>query len=439
MTIEEADARIAHVQQRYNVFAQIGNPAAPGLQGSGPLAGIDVSVKDILDVGGMPTRWGSKLLEETPPAASDAAAVVRLRAAGARIVAKTTTTEFAHSPLGDSPLTGRTLNPWNPAFTCGGSSSGAGVAVATGATPLSLATDAGCSTRLPASLAGVWGLKPTLGRMPHERLPEGFATIVHLGIVAASVDLLTRGLAAMAGPDANDPMSLGHPPFAAQPGSPGLQDSRVLLWRTAGNEAIDEEVHALLDDVAADVTRLGATVVEADYPLANPQDCWAVLQQVGWGGRFGGLSEAERARLSPSMLAGIDAGLAISGRQLNAALIQRTGYFRSIQAVLADVDFILTPCASAPALPVDHAIDAPLLIGGREMGEIRRAWLPYLSLFDLSGHPALAMPAGRDSNGVPMGVQLVGRWGGEARLLAAAAQWEATRNWPSFADCRAGD
>jgi hypothetical protein len=103
------------------------------------------------------------------------------------------------------------------------------------------------------------------------------------------------------------------------------------------------------------------------------------------------------------MRAGIDAGLAISGRQLNGALIQRTGFFRSIQAVLADVDFILTPCASAPALAADHAIDAPLVIAGREMGEIRREWLPYLSLFDLSGHPALAMPAVSSSSGAGAG------------------------------------
>lgn len=433
MTIEESGARIARVQQRYNAFAQI---AAPGDAATvaGPLAGVDVSVKDIVDVAGLPTRWGSRLLEKAPPAASDAAAVARLRAAGARIVAKTTTTEFAHSPLGESPLSGRTLNPWNPAYTCGGSSSGAGVAVATGATPLSLATDAGCSTRLPASLAGVWGLKATLGRIPHEKLPESFATIVHLGIIAASVDLVTRGLSVMAGPQPNDPMSLGHPPFELTPKSPGFQGARVLLWRTAGNQMIDDEVRVMLDATATDLRRLGAEVVEADYPLANPQDCWAPLQQVGWAGRFGNLSEAERGLLSPSMRAGIDAGLAISGRQLNGALIQRTGFFRSIQAVLADVDFILTPCASAPALAADHAIDAPLVIAGREMGEIRREWLPYLSLFDLSGHPALAMPAAHDSNGVPMGVQLVGRWGGEGRLLAAAAQWEAARDWPCLAD-----
>ena len=150
----------------------------------GPLAGVPVSVKDILDVAGMPTRWGSPLMAEAAPAKADIAAVARLRAAGGVVIGKTTTTEFAHPCSAPRRSPASTRNPWAPALTCGGSSAGAGVSVATGSVPLALATDAGCSTRLPAACTGIYGLKATLGAAPHDRVPEAFANFIHLGLLA---------------------------------------------------------------------------------------------------------------------------------------------------------------------------------------------------------------------------------------------------------------
>ncbi len=201
-------------------------------QRSGPLAGVPVSVKDILDVAGLPTRWGSPLIADAKPAVADIAAVVRLRAAGAVIVGKTTTSEFAHSPLGVSPLTGVTRNPWAPDLTCGGSSAGAGVAVAAGLTPIALATDAGCSTRLPAACTGVYGLKPTLGRIAHDRVPEAFANFIHLGLIAAHVRDLALALDVVAGPQRNDPHSWFQdaPNAVAGLDAPVLDGAHILLW-----------------------------------------------------------------------------------------------------------------------------------------------------------------------------------------------------------------
>ena len=195
-TVRAILQRVHVLQERLNAFAAIDDEGANARaaeladaiacgKDTGPLAGVPVCVKDILDVAGLPTRWGSRLMAQAPPAKSDIAAVARLRAAGAVVIGKTTTTEFAHSPLGFSPLTGLTRNPWAPGLTCGGSSAGAGVAVATGLSSLSLATDAGCSTRLPAACTGIFGIKPTLGTAPHDRVPEAFANFIHLGITGA--------------------------------------------------------------------------------------------------------------------------------------------------------------------------------------------------------------------------------------------------------------
>lgn len=427
----DVQRRIAAAQTAFNPFAAIADhDASCWTGGAGPLAGVCTSVKDILDVAGLPTRRGSRLAADVPPAAADIDAVRRLRSAGARIVAKSTTTEFAHSPLGYAPLEGMTRNPWNGQRTCGGSSSGAGVAVATGATPLALATDAGCSTRLPAALTGVFGLKPTTGLIPHESLPECFANIVHLGLLAADAGLLARALAVVSGPHAADAQSLGLPAMERSPDS--APDGRTaLLWMTVGNRAVHHEIEALTRDAVARLGTLGIAVHEAAFTHANPTPAFEALQQASWAARFAGLPAERRALLSKSFNAGINAGAALAAADLMRALAARTAAFRAVQAVFASGhDFIVTPCTSAPAVAADHPVEAPLEMDGRTLGPLRQEWIPYLSLFDLSGHPAISVPAGFDGNGVPVGIQIVAPWGREDRLLALALAWQADRPLP---------
>lgn len=433
---ELALARASLVQARFNAFSDIdaegARDAARRLDEAvaagadlGPLAGVVVSVKDILDVAGLPTRWGSKLFRDAVPAKSDLAAVARLRAAGAIILAKTTTSEFAHAPVGYSPLEGLTKNPWNEAVTSGGSSSGAGVAVATGATPLALATDAGCSTRLPAACTGTFGLKPTLGLVPHERVPEGFANFVHLGLIARTVAELQPSLPVIAGGHPLDPQGLGR--VLPQMLSGNILDgARIVVWRTVGNSSVSAEVDTALERAMQVMRSLGASVSLEDCPLPNPDPTWSMLQEANWAARFASLGAEDRARLSPSLLAGIDRGLAASAVDLQRALVRRTATFREVQQVLLSrADFILTPASSARPVAANHGVDEPLVIDGAELGSLRAEWIPYLSLFDLSGHPAIAMPAGLTADRVPLGVQLVGPWLGDYALLAAARQFEA--------------
>ena len=393
---------------------------------------IPISVKDILDVAGMPTRWGSQLFARADKATTDIAAVARLRAAGATVIGKTTTTEFAHSPLSTSPLTGVTRNPWRPNLTPGGSSAGAGVSVATGVVSLALATDAGCSTRLPASCTATFGLKPTLGLIPHDRVPDAFGNFIHLGLIARSVSTLGDGLLAVAGPHSADPHSNRQPTKGSD--RSGLRGKRVLMWMKAGNQRVSEEVHLATLKAAEVLSQLGATVSQAEYTLPNPDPIWRILQQSNWAARFATLPDDQRAQLSDSLRAGIDEALNYTGLDLARAQARRTELFRAVQRVFEDVDFILTPCASAPPVEVDRDPTEPLKVDNVAVGDLRSEWTTYLSLFDLTGHPALAMPVAFAENGGPIGVQLVARWDADRDLLAAAAEYERVLPAPIWRD-----
>lgn len=393
----------------------------------GTLRGVVVGVKDILDVAGLPTRWGSRLMTSAQAAGTDATSVARARAAGAVILGKTTTTEFAHSMMGRSPTNGLTLNPWNPAVTCGGSSAGAGVAVAAGLVDLSIATDAGASTRLPAACTGVFGLKPTLGRVPHDQVPEGFANFIHIGLLTRTVAELATALDTVSGPSAPDPHSLGVPPAAtarAVAEERDLKGVRIACLLRAGNARVSREVEALTRETADHFAALGATVAFIDPELDNPEPAWRVLQQSNWASRFGARIAEIEGDIDASFATGIREGQAYTGPQLQAALVRRTAFFRQIQKLFGEADFLLTPAASRSALAADHPPLQPIEIDGEVVGDMRREWTPYLSLFDLTGHPALSIPAGFAADGSPLGMQLVARWYEEDALLATAACFE---------------
>ena len=173
------------------------------------------------------------------------------------------------------------------------------------------------------------------------------------------------------------------------------------------------------------MTRLGASVTEEAYPLDNPDPAWRTLQQSNYAARFASLKPEDRGKLSPTLNAGIDAGLSYRGLELQRALIKRSELFRAVQGVFGKgFDFILTPCVSAPPVAAEFDPAQPLIIDGVEAGDLRAEWTPYLSLFDLTGHPAIAMPAGLAESGAPLGVQLVAPWARDALLLAAAQAYE---------------
>ena len=427
--VQDCLARIDRLQPKLNAFvtvcadearaqaAAIDRARAAG-RALGPLAGVPVSVKDILNTKGVRTTWGSRLMETNVPA-EDAVAVKRLKDAGAVIIGKTTTPEFAYKLLTDSPVSGITRNPWNTELTPGGSSGGSAVAVAAGMGPLSLATDAGASTRLPAACCGILGLKPTLGRVPHSQVPDAFNNFIHLGVMARTVDDCELMLQAIAGPHPADPYSL----VSENRKSQTLRiDWRPLL----GNTLLDDEVR---EQCEAALRELGAEVRTVDEPFENAESAWRVLQQSNWAARyFVKLAEVE-SKIEPGFAAGIRAGGAYTGPQLLAATVKRTEFFRKVQGWFERCDLVATPTMSRPPFSVTHAVDQPITVNGKPAGDMRVAWAPYLNVFNLTGHPALSVPAGFTREGLPVGLQLVARWHAETDLFAAARALEKARPW----------
>jgi aspartyl-tRNA(Asn)/glutamyl-tRNA(Gln) amidotransferase subunit A len=437
--ISETLTRCEQSQSSLNAFARIDRDgaivAARALDANGGsalrLAGVPVSVKDILNVGGLPTNWGSRLMQDAAPAAADTIAVARLRKAGAIVIGKSTTTEFAHTMMGSSPLTGLTLNPWNAKITCGGSSCGGGVSVAAGLVRIALTTDAGASTRLPAACTGVLGLKPTLGRVPHDLVPEGFANFIHLGVITRNVPDLALALETIAGPTSSDPHSLGVPRFDASQVTPmdNLAGMRIGVIMQVGNARLSRAMTGAIRNVATTLEGHGATVADIAWTMDNPEPTWRILQQSNWAARLGKTIDEVEDRIEPSLTEGVRIGLSYSGQDLQGALNKRTTLFRHVQKLFDGVDFILTPVMSREPLDADHKPLDPIVIDGEAVGDMRREWTPYLNLFDLTGHPAISVPAGLSDNGVPLAFQLVAPWYEEAKLLAAVAFYERRHPW----------
>lgn len=395
----------------------------------GPLHGVPVSVKDIINTAGIRTTWASRTMANSVPDA-DAVAVKRLKDASAIIIGKTATSEFAHKLLTDSPLFGATRNPWGLAFTPGGSSGGSAVAVAAGLGPLSLATDAGASTRLPAACTGIVGIKPTLGVIPHNQVPDGFNNFIHLGVMARTVRDAALMLDVLGGPHQADPHSLGLAPVRAAAAVDGHVKDLRIAWRPLiGNTLLDDEVRKACE-ASLDVFRaLGCTVDTIDETVENAEPAWRILQQSNWAARFFARIDEVAPQLDESFVDGIRVGGAYSGQQLLQATYKRTQHFRMVQGWFAKYDLVLTPTMSRPPLSVEHKALDPITIGGQDAGDMRQSWVPYLNMFDLTGHPAVSVPCGWSKDGLPLGLQIVGPWYADAKVLSAAAALETAQPW----------
>jgi aspartyl-tRNA(Asn)/glutamyl-tRNA(Gln) amidotransferase subunit A len=363
---------------------------------------------------------------------ADSPAVARLKAAGAILVGKTTTPEFGHKCFTEAPLFGRTANPWNLLRTPGGSSGGAAAAVAAGLAPIGVGTDGGGSSRIPAACCGIVGFKQTLGLVPHDLTPDGFGNQSHITPMSRTVMDTALILQAMAGPHACDPHSLGLAvlDFVAAARPEGDLKAVRIAWRPLlGNTLLSREVREACERALSAFAELGAIVEPVDDAFTSTEPIWLILTQSFWNARFRRHVAQFGNRMSDTLLRQMDNGAGHTAVALQEAMFERTRVFREIQGWFGPYDIVATPTLSRTALAIDHDFFAPIEIDGQVADTVRKAWYPYTLPFNLSGNPAVTMPCGFGADGLPIGLQLIGRHLGDAHLLRAAALFEQARPW----------
>ncbi len=404
----------------------------------GPLHGLPVAFKDFTPTKGHRTTRGSFCFEHRV-ADADPVIVRRFKAAGAVIVGKTMTPEFAHSGFTISPLWGATGNPWDRARSSGGSSGGAGVAATTGCVALAEGTDMGGSVRIPAALCGCVGLKPSLGRIPMDIVPFTFDDMSHFGPLARTIDDAALFLRVAEGPDDADIQSQVQPVPLPERFDPDLTGLRIALSPGLGLYAIDPEVEANLCATARVLEAAGAVIEESDLAVTAEMvwawgDWWGVYQAAA----FGHLLAECRDRMDPHVVRLIETGQRMGAVAFKRIETLRTELWRRLARVLADHHALICPTMARGAPPNaerDHDFER-LGPDGKMEG------LDMTGLFNMTGQcPALSVPSGITAAGLPTAVQIVGRRFDDPTALRIGAVIEARRPWRQWAlsDLPAGD
>jgi Asp-tRNA(Asn)/Glu-tRNA(Gln) amidotransferase A subunit family amidase len=392
----------------------------------GPLHGIPIAIKDLTPTKGKRTTLGSYTHENWIPD-RNAVIVDRLQAAGAIMVGKTTTPEFAYSSFTESPLWGVTYNPWDRKRTPGGSSGGSGAAVASGCVPLAEGTDMGGSVRIPAAWCGIVGLKPSLGRIPMDLLPSVYDNISHFGPLARTIDDARLFLAAAQGPADDDIQSNGMTLDLSGPQLASVKGMRFALNLDLGCYAVEAEVAAAVHAAADALKSQGAIVEEVTLPWTRRiADSWVEVWQVFMAAYFGHFLEKFRDKMDPFVVALIEAGNRISARDYKRLEIERTAYWRQLYPILQKYDALLCPTMRVPAPPADEDDS----IYYRDRGDGLYYGLDMTGQFNLFGPcPALSVPAGWTKGGLPMGLQIVGRRFRDDTVLTIGKALEGARPW----------
>jgi Asp-tRNA(Asn)/Glu-tRNA(Gln) amidotransferase A subunit family amidase len=395
---------------------------------AGPLAGLPVLVKDVTDVAGMRTTFGSRWFAEASAAAADGLVPARLRAAGAVVVGKTNTPEFATEAYTSNLLFGTTGNPWRRDAAPGGSSGGSAAALAAGMVPIATAADGGGSVRIPAAWCGLVGLKPTNGMIGRDPVPDwiDFSTDGPIGTTVADVRLL---LGVMAGPVAGDPTALPGP--LSDVGSPVARLFAIERWADWG---------PLPPDVADPFERglerlqevLGLTVERVDAPGLfggnNLDDDWFVIAGAEHAHHLGRERiEGHADELHPATRRFVEDGMKVSFGDYVAARRRRFGYVRALDELLGDDGLICSPVMAISWCPADG-----LMLGAHSIGLPSTAYVTQAQ--NMTGHPAVSLPAGRSADVVPFGLQITGPRFRDHLVLDVAAAWERAEAWPLVAD-----
>ena len=401
--------------------AQLDTALANGAD-AGPLAGLPVAVKDLVDVAGLPTTCGSPIYRDAV-AERDDLMVGRMRAAGAVIVGKSNVPEFGAGSHTFNTVFGTTRNPWDPGRSAGGSSGGGAAALTCGMVAVADGSDYGGSIRNPPNFNSVVGLRTTPGRVP--RVPSGdpWETLSVTGPMGRTVADAALLLSVIAGPDRRDPTSICEPAGAfAHVATRSLKGCRVAWSRDLGLFPVESAVTGTIERALPLLADLGCQLEEAHPDLSGGAEAFDTIRALRFAADHAATLRDHRGQLKDTVIWNIERGLALTTGQVIRAHRLRAEQFQRMSAFLERFDALILPVSQVLPFPVE--VDWPRSVAGVPMATYID-WMQSCSLITMTSHPALSLPCGFTPEGLPVGAQIVGRYRGEADLLAFAAAWEA--------------
>jgi amidase len=385
---------------------------------TGPLHGLPIAVKDLEDTAGMRTTYGSPLFRDHVPVA-DTLLVTRLRTAGAIVIGKTNTPEFGAGSQTFNAVFGATRNPFDRSRTPGGSSGGAAAAVASGMLPLADGSDLGASVRNPAAFCGLVGLRPSPGRIPEVPTTSPWSPLAVHGPIARTVEDAALLLRALCGPDPRAPLSLDDPPDVFVDVQPADLGALRIAWSDdSGGLPVEPEVTAVLRRRRGELEALGCVIEDAEPDLREADEAFETLRGIGFAQAFGELLRTRRDQLKDTVVWNTEVGLALTGEQVGRALSLQAEAFARMRQMLERYDALALPVSQVVPFDVDEPW--PREIAGVPMSSYLE-WMRSCSRITVTARPAISVPAGFTDDGLPVGLQLVGRHRGEAALLRLAA------------------
>jgi Asp-tRNA(Asn)/Glu-tRNA(Gln) amidotransferase A subunit family amidase len=394
-----------------------------------PLLGVPVTIKDHIWMRGVVATNGSAAYRDFVPDV-DCEAVARLRAAGAIIVGKTNNPEFCYRGTTDNLVFGLTRNPWNLGRTPGGSSGGAGASVAAGMAPIALGTDGGGSVRIPASFCGVVGHKPTFGLVPKEPGFKGWKTLSVDGPITWTVRDAALALSVLAGPSTADDMTYPVPApdyVAAVTQERDLSSLRVAYSVDMGFAPVDPDIRAAFASALETLASLGCQLTEAHPSTPNPVAMWNLIACCEGYASEGPLLAAWESQMSPGTADIIRAGRDLAGWEYVDALHARAAYTRVWFEFFTAYDLLVSPCMQLTAFDVD--ILSPTSIDSIPLDPFFDDWCTLVLPANLTGQPAISLPMGFGDDGLPAGLQIMGRRFDDATVLTLAAAFERAAPW----------
>jgi aspartyl-tRNA(Asn)/glutamyl-tRNA(Gln) amidotransferase subunit A len=389
----------------------------------GPLDGVPVLIKDLLLTKGWPTLRGSRTVEREQAWDQDAPSVARLREAGCVFLGATTTPEFGWKGVTDSTLTGITRNPWDLSKTPGGSSGGSAAGIAAGYAPLSLGTDGGGSIRIPAGFSGIYGLKPSFGRVPAYPLSP-FGSVAHVGPMTRCVEDSALMMNEISKPDARDWTSLPYDDkdYVKKLGK-GVAGLKIAFSPRLGYVDVDPEIAGLVKKAVKVLEDLGAMVEQVDPGFTDPANCFRVLWWSGVRALVAKMPEEKRALLDPGLADVYAQSLSITPEEYFDAMRERGILGSQMRVFMERYDLLVTPTLPIPAFeagklsPVDE-------VNGKWVN-----WTPFSYPFNLTQQPAASVPCGFTKAGLPAGLHIVGKMFDDRTVLRASQAYEGATAW----------